>query len=147
MSDQSTTISLSTPTSSSESSESGLMPSEGPQLGAPQGSPKLSEDDDRQHSLLQEKRMREFFAADAAALASDPSAAAAAAAAAAEVIAAETRNEDASNTTSEEDRLNSRYYFVVLQTKDKLNGERVKDLIKAENAKGVLRGSQHQIKH
>lgn len=37
--------------------------------------------------------------------------------------------------TGEEDRLNSRYYLVVLQTKDKLNGERVKDLIKAENAK------------
>lgn len=35
----------------------------------------------------------------------------------------------------EEDRLNSRYYLVVLQTKDKLNGERVKDLIKAENLK------------
>ncbi|KAL8429710.1 hypothetical protein Efla_001145 [Eimeria flavescens] len=35
----------------------------------------------------------------------------------------------------EEDRLNSRYYLVVLQSKDKLNGERVKDLIKAENAK------------
>ncbi|OEH77638.1 citrate synthase [Cyclospora cayetanensis] len=34
-----------------------------------------------------------------------------------------------------EDRLNSRFYLVVLQTKEKLNGERVKDLIKAENAK------------
>ncbi|CDJ57560.1 YbaK / prolyl-tRNA synthetases associated domain containing protein, putative, partial [Eimeria maxima] len=36
-----------------------------------------------------------------------------------------------------EDRLNSRYYFVVLHSRDKLNGERVKDLIKAENAKGL----------
>ncbi|CDJ53965.1 YbaK / prolyl-tRNA synthetases associated domain containing protein, putative [Eimeria brunetti] len=37
--------------------------------------------------------------------------------------------------TGPEDRLNSRYYLVVLQYQDKLNGERVKDLIKAENAK------------
>ncbi|CDJ39450.1 YbaK / prolyl-tRNA synthetases associated domain containing protein, putative [Eimeria tenella] len=37
--------------------------------------------------------------------------------------------------TGPEDRLNSRFYLVVLQSKDKLNGERVKDLIKAENAK------------
>ncbi|KAL8452807.1 hypothetical protein Emag_002180 [Eimeria magna] len=99
MSDQSTAIS-STPTSS-ESSDSGLMPAEGPELGAPQAPADLPKEDDVQHSLSQEKRMRDFFASDAAALATDPSAAAVAATAAADVIAAETRDEQASNSTGE----------------------------------------------
>ncbi|KAL8273719.1 hypothetical protein Esti_002319 [Eimeria stiedai] len=216
MPDQSTTLST-TPTSS-ELSDIGGVPAEGPWLGAA-GPAADSTEDDLQHSLSQEKRMLDFFTSDDAALAAAPAAAAAAAAAAADVIAAEAREGAASAPTGEplvlpdpyqcnfrvfrisnpkayyeaqslehrlpmlgaesiaqlcktiasvqlclelqakeecyallprhviielllhaaypceEDRLNSRYYFVVLQTKDKLNGERVKDLIKAENAK------------